>query len=205
MKSGCKYWDGLTVVPADDSLSVTCLQSSVVCSVSVSIGLDSLSLRCFLCAAHKRSCLLAICFQIRLYARPDAISSGAGDYALHITKRLLGFYQDYFKVQYSLPKLGKAAKNVPFSVVHVWIRSLCPDAASSEPFSVTRWIQISQISFSLWFEGNKPLLVSSHFSPVQSLLLRSGKERPVFFSESGAGCDVCTEWLSSVAAFCVHT
>ncbi|KAI3366556.1 hypothetical protein L3Q82_000477 [Scortum barcoo] len=42
---------------------------------------------------------------IRLYARPDAISSGAGDYALHITKRLLGFYQDYFKVQYSLPKL----------------------------------------------------------------------------------------------------
>ncbi|TWW64912.1 Thyrotropin-releasing hormone-degrading ectoenzyme [Takifugu flavidus] len=43
---------------------------------------------------------------IRLYARPDAIASGAGDYALHITKRLLGFYQDYFKVQYSLPKLG---------------------------------------------------------------------------------------------------
>ncbi|KAG8005475.1 Thyrotropin-releasing hormone-degrading ectoenzyme [Nibea albiflora] len=43
---------------------------------------------------------------IRLYARPDAISSGAGDYALHITKRLLGFYQDYFKVQYSLPKLA---------------------------------------------------------------------------------------------------
>lgn len=48
-------------------------------------------------------------FQIRLYARPDAIASGAGDYALHITKRLLGFYQDYFKVQYSLPKLGKTA------------------------------------------------------------------------------------------------
>lgn len=48
-------------------------------------------------------------FQIRLYARPDAIASGSGDYALHITKRLLGFYQDYFKVQYSLPKLGKAA------------------------------------------------------------------------------------------------
>ncbi|MEQ2164495.1 hypothetical protein GOODEAATRI_007303, partial [Goodea atripinnis] len=46
---------------------------------------------------------------IRLYARPDAISSGAGDYALHITKRLLGFYEDYFRVQYSLPKLGKAA------------------------------------------------------------------------------------------------
>lgn len=52
--------------------------------------------------------LLPLCLQIRLYARPDAISSGAGDYALHITKRLLGFYEDYFKVQYSLPKLGKA-------------------------------------------------------------------------------------------------
>lgn len=50
-----------------------------------------------------------VSFQIRLYARPDAIASGAGDYALHITKRLLGFYQDYFKVQYSLPKLGKPA------------------------------------------------------------------------------------------------
>ncbi|KAK7896796.1 hypothetical protein WMY93_022121 [Mugilogobius chulae] len=46
---------------------------------------------------------------IRLYARPDAISSGAGDYALHITKRLLGFYQDYFQVQYSLPKLDLLA------------------------------------------------------------------------------------------------
>ncbi|XP_076849857.1 thyrotropin-releasing hormone-degrading ectoenzyme-like, partial [Brachyhypopomus gauderio] len=42
---------------------------------------------------------------IRLYARPDAIQSGSGDYALHITKRLLHFYQDYFKVKYSLPKL----------------------------------------------------------------------------------------------------
>lgn len=53
--------------------------------------------------------LILVSFQIRLYARPNAIASGAGDYALHITKRLLGFYQDYFKVQYSLPKLGKAA------------------------------------------------------------------------------------------------
>ncbi|XP_064174607.1 thyrotropin-releasing hormone-degrading ectoenzyme-like isoform X2 [Anguilla rostrata] len=42
---------------------------------------------------------------IRLYARPDAIERGSGDYALHITKRLLKFYEDYFKVKYSLPKL----------------------------------------------------------------------------------------------------
>ncbi|KAJ8008843.1 hypothetical protein DPEC_G00082660 [Dallia pectoralis] len=34
---------------------------------------------------------------IRLYARPNAIQSGAGNYALHITKRLLQFYEDYFK------------------------------------------------------------------------------------------------------------
>lgn len=52
--------------------------------------------------------LILVSFQIRLYARPDAIASGAGDYALLITRRLLGFYQDYFQVPYSLPKLGKA-------------------------------------------------------------------------------------------------
>lgn len=45
--------------------------------------------------------------QVRLYARPDAIASGAGDYALDVTKRMLGFYQDYFQVEYSLPKLGE--------------------------------------------------------------------------------------------------
>lgn len=58
-----------------------------------------------------------------MYARPDAIASGAGDYALHITKRLLGFYQDYFKVQYSLPKLGKvSAPLVPpcAAIDHIW-------------------------------------------------------------------------------------
>ncbi|KAK3517240.1 hypothetical protein QTP70_001389, partial [Hemibagrus guttatus] len=42
---------------------------------------------------------------IRLFARPDAIQSGSGDYALHITKSLLNFYQDYFRVTYPLPKL----------------------------------------------------------------------------------------------------
>ena len=52
--------------------------------------------------------------QIRLYARPDAIASGAGDYALHITKRMLQFYEDYFKVKYSLPKLGRTpSKHTP--------------------------------------------------------------------------------------------
>uniref|UniRef100_A0A8C4HCL9 Aminopeptidase n=1 Tax=Dicentrarchus labrax TaxID=13489 RepID=A0A8C4HCL9_DICLA len=58
---------------------------------------------------------------IRLYARPDAISSGEGDYALHITKRLLGFYQDYFKVQYSLPKLDLlAVPKHPYAAMENW-------------------------------------------------------------------------------------
>ncbi|CAG12385.1 unnamed protein product, partial [Tetraodon nigroviridis] len=56
---------------------------------------------------------------IRLYARPNAIASGAGDYALHITKRLLGFYQDYFKVQYSLPKLGDISSRCRFILIFV--------------------------------------------------------------------------------------
>lgn len=65
------------------------------------------------CLGSDAAALLLPCVaQIRLYARPDAIASGAGDYALHITKRLLGFYQDYFKVQYSLPKLGKLFHSV---------------------------------------------------------------------------------------------
>ncbi|NWW95783.1 TRHDE protein, partial [Rhynochetos jubatus] len=42
---------------------------------------------------------------VRLYARPDAIRRGSGDYALNITRRLIEFYEDYFKVPYSLPKL----------------------------------------------------------------------------------------------------
>ncbi|KAM4523732.1 thyrotropin-releasing hormone-degrading ectoenzyme-like isoform 2-T2 [Fundulus diaphanus] len=58
---------------------------------------------------------------IRLYARPDAIASGAGDYALHITKRLLGFYEDYFKVQYSLPKLDLlAVPKHPYAAMENW-------------------------------------------------------------------------------------
>ncbi|KAM4615576.1 thyrotropin-releasing hormone-degrading ectoenzyme-like [Polymixia lowei] len=59
--------------------------------------------------------------KIRLYARPDAISSGAGDYALQITKRLLGFYQDYFRVQYSLPKLDLlAVPKHPYAAMENW-------------------------------------------------------------------------------------
>ncbi|XP_073803298.1 thyrotropin-releasing hormone-degrading ectoenzyme isoform X2 [Danio rerio] len=58
---------------------------------------------------------------IRLYARPDAIQSGSGDYALRITKRLLQFYQDYFKVKYSLPKLDLlAVPKHPYSAMENW-------------------------------------------------------------------------------------
>lgn len=58
---------------------------------------------------------------IRLYARPDAIQRGSGDYALHITKRLLGFYEDYFKVKYSLPKLDLlAVPKHPYAAMENW-------------------------------------------------------------------------------------
>lgn len=39
------------------------------------------------------------------YAGPDTLRRGSRNYALHITKRLIEFYRDYFKVLYSLPKL----------------------------------------------------------------------------------------------------
>nr|XP_049616270.1 thyrotropin-releasing hormone-degrading ectoenzyme isoform X1 [Syngnathus scovelli] len=58
---------------------------------------------------------------IRLLARPDAIASGAGDYALHITKRLLSFYQDFFKVAYALPKLDLlAVPKHPYAAMENW-------------------------------------------------------------------------------------
>ncbi|XP_051547221.1 thyrotropin-releasing hormone-degrading ectoenzyme-like [Myxocyprinus asiaticus] len=77
---------------------------------------------------------------VRLYARPDAIQSGSGDYALHITKRLLQFYQDYFKVKYSLPKLDLlAVPKHPYAAMENWGLSvfveqkilLDPDISSS--------------------------------------------------------------------------
>ncbi|XP_068611631.1 thyrotropin-releasing hormone-degrading ectoenzyme-like [Brachionichthys hirsutus] len=58
---------------------------------------------------------------VRLFARPDAVSGGAGDYALHITKRLLEFYGDYFKVPYSLPKLDLlAVPKHPYAAMENW-------------------------------------------------------------------------------------
>lgn len=58
---------------------------------------------------------------VRLYARPDAIASGAGDYALDVAKRMLGFYQDYFQVEYSLPKLDLlAVPKHPYAAMENW-------------------------------------------------------------------------------------
>ncbi|XP_034169259.2 thyrotropin-releasing hormone-degrading ectoenzyme isoform X1 [Pangasianodon hypophthalmus] len=58
---------------------------------------------------------------IRLFARPDAIQSGSGDYALHITKSLLNFYQDYFRVTYPLPKLDLlAVPKHPYAAMENW-------------------------------------------------------------------------------------
>ncbi|KAL4641471.1 thyrotropin-releasing hormone-degrading ectoenzyme-like [Arapaima gigas] len=58
---------------------------------------------------------------IHLYARPNAISQGYGDYALNITRRLLHFYEDYFKVKYSLPKLDLlAVPKHPYAAMENW-------------------------------------------------------------------------------------
>ncbi|KAI1887948.1 hypothetical protein AGOR_G00180000 [Albula goreensis] len=58
---------------------------------------------------------------IRLYARPNAIERGLGDYALNITKKLLQFYEDYFKVKYSLPKLDLlAVPKHPYAAMENW-------------------------------------------------------------------------------------
>ncbi|KAJ8269292.1 hypothetical protein COCON_G00118990 [Conger conger] len=58
---------------------------------------------------------------IRLYARPNAIERGSGDYALNITKKLLQFYEDYFKVKYSLPKLDLlAVPKHPYAAMENW-------------------------------------------------------------------------------------
>ncbi|XP_031794682.1 thyrotropin-releasing hormone-degrading ectoenzyme isoform X3 [Sarcophilus harrisii] len=58
---------------------------------------------------------------VRLYARPDAVRRGSGDYALHITKRLIEFYEDYFKVPYSLPKLDLlAVPKHPYAAMENW-------------------------------------------------------------------------------------
>ncbi|KAE8615641.1 hypothetical protein XENTR_v10008572 [Xenopus tropicalis] len=58
---------------------------------------------------------------VRLYARPDAIRRGSGDYALNITKRLLEFYEDYFRVPYSLPKLDLlAVPKHPYAAMENW-------------------------------------------------------------------------------------
>ncbi|KAI5618054.1 thyrotropin-releasing hormone-degrading ectoenzyme isoform X1, partial [Silurus asotus] len=58
---------------------------------------------------------------IRMFARPDAIENGSGDYALHITKSLLNFYQDYFRVTYPLPKLDLlAVPKHPYAAMENW-------------------------------------------------------------------------------------
>ncbi|XP_051651912.1 thyrotropin-releasing hormone-degrading ectoenzyme [Manacus candei] len=58
---------------------------------------------------------------VRLYARPDAIRRGSGDYALNITRSLIEFYEDYFKVPYSLPKLDLlAVPKHPYAAMENW-------------------------------------------------------------------------------------
>lgn len=48
---------------------------------------------------------ISIISQIRVWSRPDAINSV--DFALDVAKRTLEYYEDFFKVSYPLPKLGR--------------------------------------------------------------------------------------------------
>ncbi|XP_062913798.1 thyrotropin-releasing hormone-degrading ectoenzyme-like isoform X1 [Mobula hypostoma] len=58
---------------------------------------------------------------VRLYTRPGAIEQGSGDYALNITKKMLTFYEQYFNINYSLPKLDLlAVPKFPYSAMENW-------------------------------------------------------------------------------------
>ncbi len=44
--------------------------------------------------------------QIDIYARPDAIDNGEGQYALGVASLIIDFFTDYFNVSYPLKKLS---------------------------------------------------------------------------------------------------
>ncbi|KAG7320565.1 hypothetical protein KOW79_016418 [Hemibagrus wyckioides] len=64
----------------------------------------------------------AVCdFSSRETMTRGGVTSGSGDYALHITKSLLNFYQDYFRVTYPLPKLDLlAVPKHPYAAMENW-------------------------------------------------------------------------------------
>ena len=45
-------------------------------------------------------------FQTRIYARPQQIANGNGDYAKDITPVIIDYFENYFNVSYPLPKSG---------------------------------------------------------------------------------------------------
>lgn len=118
--------------------------------------------------------------QIRLYARPNAILSGSGDYALQITKRLLQFYEDYFKVKYSLPKLGKSRGES----LDVFVTPRVPQFTRL-PLLCSPWFvccgKTSLDSHRLWLHS-KPafyLCFNSAYMPVVSLTEARNLELPL--------------------------
>lgn len=98
--------------------------------------------------------------------------SGAGDYALHITKRLLGFYQDYFKVQYSLPKLGKALP-LAFLVLPGSAQCAAPLAGCVEPQRRQKETLCSPSLISCQLSLNNSHAV--YFHPPPPIQIRNGK------------------------------
>ncbi|XP_032894075.1 thyrotropin-releasing hormone-degrading ectoenzyme [Amblyraja radiata] len=86
---------------------------------------------------------------VGLYARPDAIQQGSGDYALNITKRLLEFYEDYFNISYSLPKLDLlAVPKFPYAAMENWGLSVFVEERillDTEVSSISHFLDVTMV------------------------------------------------------------
>ncbi|XP_019628837.1 PREDICTED: aminopeptidase N-like [Branchiostoma belcheri] len=57
----------------------------------------------------------------RVWARPDYISAGMGDYALDVADRILAYYEEYFDVPFPLPKIDHIfIPDVIFGAMENW-------------------------------------------------------------------------------------
>ncbi len=55
-------------------------------------------------------------FQLRVWARPEAVDAGHLDYALDVGARILTYLEDYYNVSYPLPKLGKTTDRLDLTL-----------------------------------------------------------------------------------------
>lgn len=56
-----------------------------------------------------KSCLISpLTLQLRIYAQPSQIHTA--EYAANVTKIIFDYFEEYFDMEYSIPKLGKYVK-----------------------------------------------------------------------------------------------